>query len=74
MYDVKWSPTHPALFGAVDGNGKFDLWNLNADTEVSSLRVTVFLEYVSGTDIPTIGTICEHDGRIWKGTKQTRLG
>ncbi|CAO3658598.1 unnamed protein product [Umbelopsis vinacea] len=33
VYDVKWSPSHPALFGAVDGNGKFDLWNLNADTE-----------------------------------------
>ncbi|KAJ2964819.1 hypothetical protein NQZ79_g365 [Umbelopsis isabellina] len=33
VYDVKWSPTHPALFGAVDGNGKFDLWNLNTDTE-----------------------------------------
>lgn len=34
VYDVKWHPTHPAVFGCVDGNGKFDLWNLNADTEV----------------------------------------
>lgn len=33
MYDVKWSPSHPALFGTVDGTGQFDLWNLNADTE-----------------------------------------
>ncbi|EIE85044.1 hypothetical protein RO3G_09754 [Rhizopus delemar RA 99-880] len=33
IYDVKWSPTHPALFGTVDGTGQFDLWNLNADTE-----------------------------------------
>ncbi|KAK4513545.1 uncharacterized protein ATC70_005547 [Mucor velutinosus] len=33
VYDVKWSPTHPALFGTVDGTGQFDLWNLNADTE-----------------------------------------
>lgn len=33
IYDVKWSPTHPALFGTVDGAGQFDLWNLNADTE-----------------------------------------
>jgi len=31
---VKWHPAHPALFGTVDGSGKFDLWNLNADTEV----------------------------------------
>lgn len=34
VYDVKWHPTQPALFGTVDGSGKFDLWNLNTDTEV----------------------------------------
>ncbi len=34
VYDVKWHPTHPAVFGTVDGAGKFDLWNLNHDTEV----------------------------------------
>lgn len=28
VYDVAWSPTHPALFAAVDGNGRLDLWNL----------------------------------------------
>ena len=35
VYDVEWSPIHPALFAAVDGMGKVDLWNLNNDTEVS---------------------------------------
>ena len=34
VYDVKWHPTHPALFGSVDGSGRFDIWNLNSDTEV----------------------------------------
>lgn len=34
VYDVKWHPNHPAMFGAVDGSGKFDLWNLNVDAEV----------------------------------------
>lgn len=34
VYDVKWHPSHPAVFGTVDGSGKFDLWNLNMDTEV----------------------------------------
>ncbi|RIA81178.1 WD40-repeat-containing domain protein [Glomus cerebriforme] len=34
IYDVKWSPTNPALFGCVDGKGNFALWNLNDDTEV----------------------------------------
>ena len=37
VYDCKWHPTHPALFGTVDGAGKFDLWNLNHDTEVRRL-------------------------------------
>jgi hypothetical protein len=35
VFDVKWHPNHPAVFGSVDGNGKFDLWNLNQDFEVS---------------------------------------
>ncbi|KZV67028.1 WD40 repeat-like protein [Peniophora sp. CONT] len=34
VYDVRWHPAHPAVFGAVDGSGRFDVWNLNADTEV----------------------------------------
>lgn len=34
VFDVKWHPSHPALFGSVDGTGKFDLWNLNQDVEV----------------------------------------
>ena len=42
VYDVKWHPHHPALFGSVDGAGKFDLWNLNIDTEVRSLPLPSF--------------------------------
>lgn len=37
VYDVKWHPKHPALFAQVDGAGKFDIYNLNQNTEVSSL-------------------------------------
>uniref|UniRef100_A0A673LX19 Cytoplasmic dynein 1 intermediate chain 2-like n=1 Tax=Sinocyclocheilus rhinocerous TaxID=307959 RepID=A0A673LX19_9TELE len=33
VYDVMWSPVHPALFACVDGLGRVDLWNLNNDTE-----------------------------------------
>ncbi|XP_072939706.1 cytoplasmic dynein 1 intermediate chain isoform X12 [Epargyreus clarus] len=32
--DVRWSPSHPALFAAADAAGRLDLWNLNRDTEV----------------------------------------
>ena len=41
VYDCAWSPQHPALFAAVDGTGRLDLWNLNKDTEVASASVTV---------------------------------
>ncbi|KAJ6624972.1 cytoplasmic dynein intermediate chain [Mycena sp. CBHHK59/15] len=41
VYDVKWHPQHPALFGTVDGAGKFDLWNLNTDTEVPVVSTSV---------------------------------
>ncbi|KPV74474.1 uncharacterized protein RHOBADRAFT_37503 [Rhodotorula graminis WP1] len=34
VYDVRWHPRHPAMFGSVDGAGRFDVWNLNVDTEV----------------------------------------
>ncbi|EJD49016.1 dynein intermediate chain [Auricularia subglabra TFB-10046 SS5] len=41
VYDVKWHPAHPAIFGSVNGSGKFDLWNLNVDTEVPMVSTTV---------------------------------
>ncbi|EJU03473.1 WD40 repeat-like protein [Dacryopinax primogenitus] len=41
VYDVKWHPQNPALFGAVDGSGKFDLWNLNADTDVPTVSTSL---------------------------------
>lgn len=37
IYDLQWSPIHPALFAAVDGMGRLDLWNLNKDTEVGRI-------------------------------------
>ena len=40
VYDVRWSPVHPALFATVDGMGRLDLWNLNNDAEV---RVLVYI-------------------------------
>ncbi|KAG2129234.1 WD40-repeat-containing domain protein [Suillus bovinus] len=41
VYDVKWHPAHPALFGTVDGSGRFDVWNLNTDTEVPIVSTNV---------------------------------
>jgi len=38
VYGVDWSPVHPALFAAVDGTGRIDVWNLNHDVEVPTAR------------------------------------
>ncbi|KRZ74894.1 Cytoplasmic dynein 1 intermediate chain 1, partial [Trichinella papuae] len=32
VFDVAWSPIHPALFACTDGEGRLDLWHLNRDT------------------------------------------
>lgn len=58
VYDVKWHPNHPAMFASVDGAGKFDVWNLNLDTEVgfpvfsigTSLLRSMFDSYVIRSD------------------------
>ncbi|KAH8832670.1 WD40-repeat-containing domain protein [Flagelloscypha sp. PMI_526] len=41
VYDVRWHETHPAIFGTVDGTGKFDVWNLNSDTEVPAVSTSL---------------------------------
>ncbi|XP_039613555.1 cytoplasmic dynein 1 intermediate chain 2 isoform X4 [Polypterus senegalus] len=41
VYDVMWSPSHPAVFACVDGVGRLDLWNLNSDTEVPTASIMV---------------------------------
>ncbi|EUB55746.1 Cytoplasmic dynein 1 intermediate chain [Echinococcus granulosus] len=38
VYGVDWSPIHPALFVAVDGSGRLDVWNLIEDIEVPTAR------------------------------------
>lgn len=41
IYDVKWSPIHPAVFASVDGTGSLDLWHLNEDAEMPRHKVQV---------------------------------
>ncbi|XP_045470746.1 cytoplasmic dynein 1 intermediate chain isoform X5 [Harmonia axyridis] len=69
VLDVKWSPTNPALFAAVDGSGRLDLWNLNQDTEVPAASVVVegcpALNKVSWTPSGTHVTVGDNQGRIW---------
>ncbi|XP_019867618.1 cytoplasmic dynein 1 intermediate chain isoform X6 [Aethina tumida] len=69
VLDVKWSPNHPALFAAVDGSGRLDLWNLNQDTEVPAASVTVegapALNKVSWTPSGLHVTVGDNQGKIW---------
>lgn len=67
--DVAWSPTHPALFAAVDGGGRLDLWNLNQDTEVPAAGVVVegcpALNRVSWTPSGLHVTVGDNQGKLW---------
>ncbi|XP_017785638.1 PREDICTED: cytoplasmic dynein 1 intermediate chain isoform X5 [Nicrophorus vespilloides] len=69
VLDVAWSPTHPALFAAVDGGGRLDLWNLNQDTEVPAAGLTVdgnpALNRVSWTPSGLHVTVGDNTGKIW---------
>lgn len=38
VYDAKWSPHHPGVFGLVDGGGHLEIWDLCTDTEVPVVR------------------------------------
>ncbi len=41
VYDVQWSPVHPAVFATVDGSGTFGIWNLNEETEVPVVKTQI---------------------------------
>uniref|UniRef100_A0A8K9X046 Dynein cytoplasmic 1 intermediate chain 1b n=1 Tax=Oncorhynchus mykiss TaxID=8022 RepID=A0A8K9X046_ONCMY len=69
VYDVSWSPVHPALFASVDGMGRLDLWNLNNDTEVPAASVTIEgacalnrVRWASGGREVAVG---DSEGRVW---------
>ncbi|KAI4543903.1 hypothetical protein MG293_006697 [Ovis ammon polii] len=69
VYDVMWSPVHPALFACVDGMGRLDLWNLNNDTEVPTASVAVEgasalnrARWAHGGKEVAVG---DSEGRIW---------
>nr|ANG60410.1 dynein cytoplasmic 1 intermediate chain 1D [Rattus norvegicus] len=69
VYDVMWSPVHPALFACVDGMGRLDLWNLNSDTEVPTASVAIEgasalnrVRWAQGGKEVAVG---DSEGRIW---------
>lgn len=69
LYDVKWSPTHPALFATADGMGRIDLWNLNHDTELPTASATVegypALNKITWTPSGNQVIVGDDQGHVW---------
>lgn len=67
--DVAWSPVHPAVFAAVDIQGKLDVWDLNTDTEIpivsTQIEGNVAINRVSWTPSGTHVTVGDETGKIW---------
>lgn len=67
--DVAWSPVHPAVFAAVDIQGKLDVWDLNTDTEIpivsAQIEGNVAINRVSWTPSGTHITVGDEAGKIW---------
>lgn len=38
IYDVQWSPKHPAVFASVNNSGYVDIWNINQNKEMPVVR------------------------------------
>lgn len=69
VMDVAWSPVHPAVFAAVDIQGKVDVWDLNTDTEIPIVSTQIdgnsAINQVSWTPSGTHITVGDETGRIW---------
>ncbi|XP_042187861.1 cytoplasmic dynein 1 intermediate chain 1 isoform X2 [Callorhinchus milii] len=69
VYDVMWSPVHPALFACVDGMGRLDLWNLNNDTEVPTASATIegtsALNRVRWAQTGREVSVGDSEGHVW---------
>ncbi|XP_067132730.1 cytoplasmic dynein 1 intermediate chain 2-like isoform X3 [Centruroides vittatus] len=69
VYDLAWSPIHPALFACVDGMGRLDIWNLNNDTELPTISIATegnpALNRVIWTPSGHQVTIGDDMGKIW---------
>ena len=40
VYDARWSPVKPSVFGLVDGAGSLEIWDINIDVEVPVQKVS----------------------------------
>jgi dynein intermediate chain len=55
IFDVQWSPVHPALFATGDGTGRLDLWNISGEADVPEVKVQ--LEAPQGQEGPAVSKL-----------------
>ncbi|XP_055942233.1 cytoplasmic dynein 1 intermediate chain 2-like isoform X1 [Argiope bruennichi] len=69
VFDVSWSPIHPAVFACVDGLGNLDIWNINCDTELPTASTLIdgcpALNRVSWTHSGQQLAVGDSVGKIW---------
>lgn len=69
VMDVAWSPVHPAVFAAVDIQGKLDIWDLNTDTEIPIVSTQIdgnmAINQVSWTPSGSHITVGDEAGKIY---------
>lgn len=62
IYDVKWSPSNPALFVSADGTGNVEFWDLNKTTEKPVHTVANEGKSPSGdADLAAVSQLCWND-------------
>ena len=52
IYDVQWSPKHPAVFASVDNAGQVDIWNINQSKDAPVVRGLPHLKGVQNEERP----------------------
>jgi len=65
VYDAKWNPVKPGMFGLVDGAGQLEVWDVTIDTEVPVCKATPSPRVGATSLTRSLNKLAweEHDGR-----------
>ncbi|KAF8455677.1 WD40-repeat-containing domain protein [Terfezia claveryi] len=65
VYDAKWNPVKPGMFGLVDGAGQLEVWDVTVDTEVPVCKATPSPRVGATSLTRSLNKLAweEHDGR-----------
>jgi hypothetical protein len=69
VFDVNWSPTHPAMFSTADADGMLNIFNLNRDIDVSKAKCENGLLCKISNVLSCLVTSCVNSRAQWKRVK-----